>query len=34
VTANLLDAWVRMLRLMERPDDVAALAPAYERDLL
>jgi AraC-like DNA-binding protein len=34
VTADLLDAWVRMLRLMERPDDISALAPAYERELL
>lgn len=34
VTADLLDAWVRMLRLIERPEDVAALAPAYERELL
>jgi AraC-like DNA-binding protein len=34
VTDELLDAWVRMLRLMERPDDIPALAPAYERELL
>lgn len=34
VTEDLLDAWVRMLRLIERPEDVAALAPAYERELL
>jgi AraC-like DNA-binding protein len=34
VTDELLDAWVRMLRLMERPADVAALAPAYEREIL
>ena len=34
VTDDLLDAWVRMLRLMDRPGDVAALAPAYERELL
>jgi AraC-like DNA-binding protein len=34
VTEDLLDAWVRMLRLVERPEDVAALAPAYERELL
>lgn len=34
VTAELLDAWVRMLRLMDRPDDIAALGPAYERELL
>ncbi|MFC3694687.1 AraC family transcriptional regulator N-terminal domain-containing protein [Chenggangzhangella methanolivorans] len=34
VTPDLLDAWVRMLRLMNRPGEVAALAPAYERELL
>lgn len=34
VTDELLDAWVRMLRLMDRPADVAALAPAYEREIL
>lgn len=34
VTEELLDAWVRMLRLMERPDEIAALAPAYEREIL
>jgi AraC-like DNA-binding protein len=34
VTDELLDAWVRMLRLMETPDDIPALAPSYERELL
>ncbi len=34
VTEELLDAWVRMLRLMDRPDEVAVLAPAYEREIL
>lgn len=34
VTPELLDAWVRMLRLMEKPDDIPALAPAYEREIL
>lgn len=34
VTAELLDAWVRMLRLMDRPDEIEALAPAYEREIL
>ncbi|KSV63868.1 AraC family transcriptional regulator [Rhizobium sp. ARZ01] len=34
VTTDLLDAWVRMLRLMERPNEIAALAPAYEREIL
>lgn len=34
VTAELLDAWTRMLRLMDRVDEIAALAPAYEREIL
>lgn len=34
VTPDLLDAWLRMLRLMDRPDEIAALAPAYEREIL
>lgn len=34
VTEELMDAWVRMLRLMDRPLDIAALAPAYEREIL
>ncbi|MDB5826989.1 MAG: transcriptional regulator, AraC family [Variovorax sp.] len=34
VTSELMDAWVRMLRLTERPSDIAALAPAYEREIL
>ncbi len=34
VTPELMDAWVRMLRLMERPGDIPALAPAYEREIL
>lgn len=34
VTPELLDAWVRMLRLMERPGEITALAPAYEREIL
>lgn len=34
VTPELMDAWIRMLRLMERPADIAALAPAYEREIL
>lgn len=34
VTAELLDAWVRMLRLMNHASDIAALAPAYEREIL
>lgn len=33
-TPELMDAWVRMLRLMERPADIPALAPAYEREIL
>lgn len=34
VHEELLDAWIRMLRLMERPDEIAVLAPAYEREIL
>ena len=34
VTPALLDAWVRMLRLMRHASDIAALAPAYEREIL
>ena len=34
VTPGLLDAWVRMLSLINKPDEVAALAPAYEREIL
>jgi AraC-like DNA-binding protein len=34
VTPELMDAWVRMLRLMGNPDAIAALAPAYEREIL
>lgn len=34
VTEELMDAWVRMLRLMDKPADIAALAPAYEREIL
>lgn len=34
VSEEFLDAWVRMLRLMDRPDEVAVLAPAYEREIL
>jgi AraC-like DNA-binding protein len=34
VTPELLDAWLRMLRLMKHPDEIAALAPAYEREIL
>lgn len=33
-STDLLDAWIRMLRLMDRPDEIAALAPAYEREIL
>jgi AraC-like DNA-binding protein len=34
VSGDLLDAWIRMLRLMERPDEIAVLAPSYEREIL
>ena len=34
VNQDFLDAWIRMLRLIERPDEIAALSPAYEREIL
>lgn len=34
VTPELLDAWARLLRLMRLPEDIPALAPAYEREIL
>jgi AraC-like DNA-binding protein len=34
VTPDLMDAWVRMLCLMEHPGDIPALAPVYEREIL
>ncbi|MFS2155811.1 AraC family transcriptional regulator N-terminal domain-containing protein [Pseudomonas sp. Pseusp122] len=34
VTPELMDAWVRMLRLMDNPEAIAALAPVYEREIL
>jgi AraC-like DNA-binding protein len=33
-TPELLDAWVRLMRLMERPEDIPVLAPVYEREVL
>ena len=34
MTNELFDAWVRMLRLIERPNEISALAPLYEREIL
>jgi AraC-like DNA-binding protein len=34
VTPLLMDAWVRMLRLMNHPADIPALALVYEREIL
>lgn len=34
VTSELLDAWLRMLRLFNKPEEIFALAPAYEREIL
>ncbi len=34
VTPDLIDAWVRLFRLRQRPDEIAALAPVYEREIL
>jgi AraC-like DNA-binding protein len=33
-TPELMDAWIRMLRLMDRLADIPALAPVYEREIL
>lgn len=33
-TTALMDAWLRMLRLMDRPEEIVALAPVYEREIL
>ncbi|NRB55575.1 MAG: AraC family transcriptional regulator [Salinicola sp.] len=33
-TPELMDAWLRMLRLMDRPEEITALAPVYEREIL
>lgn len=34
VTADLLDAWAGLLALLDRPEDIAALAAAREREVL
>lgn len=34
VTGELMDAWLRLLRLMDKPEDIPALAPVYEREIL
>lgn len=34
VTPELLDAFVRMLRLIDNPSDIPVLAPGYEREIL
>ncbi|MCB1305438.1 MAG: AraC family transcriptional regulator [Leptospiraceae bacterium] len=34
VSTEFLDAWLRMLRLLRTPEHIAALAPAYEREIL
>ena len=34
MTPELLDAWLRMLSLMNKPDEIIALAPVYEREIL
>ncbi|OLP60558.1 AraC family transcriptional regulator [Xaviernesmea oryzae] len=31
---DLVDAWLRMMRLMDRPDDIAVMAPLLEREIL
>lgn len=34
MTPELMDAWLRLLRLMDRPAEIPALAPLYEREIL
>jgi AraC-like DNA-binding protein len=34
MTADLLDAWSRMLRLLDRPAEIAVMAPLIEREIL
>jgi hypothetical protein len=34
ITSELLDAWLRLLRLLDTPQDIAVLAPLYEREIL
>ena len=34
VTADLIDAWLRMMRLVDRPNEVTMLAPMIEREIL
>ena len=34
VTSELLDSWLRMLRLFNKPEEIFALAPVYEREIL
>ncbi|UAK23142.1 AraC family transcriptional regulator [Sphingomonas nostoxanthinifaciens] len=34
VTPDLLDAWSRLLALLDRPEDVPVLAPIHEREIL
>lgn len=31
---DLIDAWLRMVRLMDQPDDIAVMAPLLEREIL
>jgi len=34
MTDRLMDAWCRLIQLMDTPQDIPALAPLYERELL
>jgi AraC-like DNA-binding protein len=34
VTPQLLDAWLRLMRLLDTPEDIAVLAPLCEREIL
>jgi AraC-like DNA-binding protein len=33
-TSDFVDAWARLLRLMQTPEHISALAPVYEREIL
>lgn len=33
-TPEFVDAWLRMLKLLKNPEDISALSPAYEREIL
>jgi hypothetical protein len=34
VGEHLMDAWLRMMRLLERPEEITVLAPLIEQEIL